>query len=267
MKTIAFNKVRSLAFGALVTGLTAGLALPAMAAGEEVEIPHQSWSFSGPFGTFDRGQLQRGYKVYREVCSSCHSMELVKFRNLAEPGGPGFNEEQVKVIAAEYDITDGPDDAGDMFDRPGKPFDSFPSPFPNEKAARASNGGSYPPDFSVFAKARANGPDYIYAVLTGYEEEPPEHVELREGMHYNHYFPGHQIAMAPPLSEELVDYTDGSPMTVDQYARDVASFLMWTAEPKLEQRKTLGLQVMIFLLVFAGLLYFTKQKIWRNVEH
>lgn len=268
MKKLALDTARTVAAGAVAAALAAGVAAtPAMAAGDAVDLPSQSWSFTGPFGTFDRGQLQRGYKVYREVCSSCHSMERVKFRNLAEPGGPGFTEDQVKAIAAEYEVTDGPDDAGDMFERPAKPFDSFVSPFENEAAARASNGGAYPPDFSVIAKARPNGPDYIYALMVGYKEEPPAHVELREGMYYNEYFAGHQIAMAPPLSEELVEYTDGTPMTTEQYARDVAAFLMWAAEPKLEERKRMGFQVMVFLLVFAGLLYFAKQRVWANVEH
>ncbi|MCB1478150.1 MAG: cytochrome c1 [Rhodobiaceae bacterium] len=263
MKNLALNTVRFVAAGIIAAGLSTSAAMAA----EGAAVESQSWTFTGPFGTFDRAQLQRGYKVYKEVCANCHSMKLVKFRNLAEPGGPGFTEDQVKALAAEYEITDGPNDDGDMFERPGKPFDTFVSPFANEKAARASNGGAYPPDFSVIAKARPDGPNYIYALLTGYEEEPPADVEMREGMYYNHVFPGHQIAMAPPLSEEIVEYTDGSPMTVEQYAHDVVSFLMWTAEPKLEERKRMGLQVMIFLIVFAGLLYFTKQKLWSDVDH
>ena len=211
MKNLALNTARFVAAGILAVSLSAGAAL----ASEGAAVESQSWTFTGPFGTFDRAQLQRGYKVYKEVCANCHSMKLVKFRNLAEPGGPGFTEDQVKALAAEYEITDGPNDDGDMFERPGKPFDTFVSPFANEKAARASNGGAYPPDFSVIAKARPDGPNYIYALLTGYEEEPPADVEMREGMYYNHVFPGHQIAMAPPLSEEIVEYTDGSPMTVE----------------------------------------------------
>lgn len=300
MKKLALDTARTVAAGAVAAALAAGVAAtPAMAAGDAVDLPSQSWSFTGPFGTFDRGQLQRGYKVYREVCSSCHSMERVKFRNLAEPGGPGFTEDQVKAIAAEYEVTDGPDDAGDMFERPAKPFDSFVSPFENEAAARASNGGAYPPDFSLLAKARAahrgfpwfvfdaftqyqeQGPDYIHALLTGYEEAPACMGDDFSG-NYNKVFlggsiteeackgehlTGGPIGMAPPLSDELVEYTDGTPMTVDQYATDVAAFMMWAAEPHLEARKKTGFRVMVFLIVFAGLLYFTKKTLWRNVDH
>ncbi|WP_346910056.1 cytochrome c1 [uncultured Roseibium sp.] len=271
------------AFAAVAVVATAA---PALAAGDAPHIARQQWSFSGPFGTFDRAQLQRGFKIYKEVCSACHGMRLVAFRNLAEEGGPSFTEEQAKAIAAEYTVTDGPNDDGDMYDRPATLADRFPSPFPNEQAARASNGGAYPPDFSLLAKARAahrgfpwfvfdaftqyqeQGPDYIYALLTGYEEEAPEGVTIPEGSYYNHAFlGGTSIGMAPPLSEELVEYTDGTPMTVDQYAHDVAAFMMWAAEPHLEARKKTGFRVMIFLIVFAGLLYFTKKTLWRNVDH
>lgn len=271
------------AFAAVAVVATAA---PALAAGEAPHIERQQWSFSGPFGTFDRAQLQRGFKIYQEVCSACHGMRLVAFRNLAEEGGPSFTEEQAKAIAAEYTVTDGPNDDGDMYERPATLADRFPSPFPNEQAARASNGGAYPPDFSLLAKARAahrgfpwfvfdaftqyqeQGPDYIYALLTGYEEEAPEGVTIPAGSYYNHAFlSGNSIGMAPPLSDELVEYTDGTPMTVDQYAHDVAAFMMWAAEPHLEARKKTGFRVMIFLIVFAGLLYFTKKTLWRNVEH
>ncbi|MXN63332.1 cytochrome c1 [Stappia sp. GBMRC 2046] len=269
---------------AAVAGLV--LAGPVLAAGEPPHIEKQQWSFSGPFGTYDPAQLQRGFKIYREVCSGCHSMRFVAFRNLAQPGGPGFSEEEAKAIAAEYTVEDGPNDDGDMYERPGILADHFPSPFPNEQAARAANGGAYPPDFSLLAKARAahrgfpnfvfdaftqyqeQGPDYIYALLTGYEEEAPEGVEVPVGQYYNHSFlAANTLAMAPPLSEELVEYTDGTPMTVDQYARDVAAFMMWAAEPHLEDRKKIGFRVMAFLIIFGSLLYFTKQKIWRNVDH
>ncbi|MEJ8572246.1 cytochrome c1 [Microbaculum marinum] len=246
----------------------AAAVMPAGAAGEQRELKEVNFTFEGPFGTFDRGQLQRGYKVYEQVCSGCHSLDLLSFRNLAEEGGPGFSPAQARVLAAEFprQVLDGPDAFGDMFERPGKPSDRFPPPFVNEAAARASNSGAYPPDFSVLAKAREGGADYIYSLLTGYEE-PPAHEEIREGMYYNPYFPGHQIAMAPPLSDDVVEYTDGAPMTVDQYSKDVASFMMWAAEPKLEERKRIGFQVMVFLIVLAGLLYFTKQKLWRNIDH
>lgn len=271
---------------AITVAAVAAVATPALSAGDSVpHIERQQWSFAGPFGTFDRGQLQRGFKVYQEVCASCHGLRLVAFRNLAEDGGPSFSEEQAKVIAAEYTVEDGPDSEGDMFERPATLADRMPSPFPNENAARASNGGAYPPDFSLLAKARAahrgfpwfvfdaftqyqeQGADYIFALMTQYEEEP-EGVEIPDGQYFNHAFlAGQFIGMAPPLSEEIVEYTDGSPMTTEQYARDVSAFMMWAAEPHLEERKKIGFRVMIFLIVFAGMLYFTKKKLWRNVEH
>lgn len=270
----------------LAATVAVALAAPAFAAGSAPHIEREQWSFAGPFGTFDKAQLQRGFKVYREVCASCHSLKLVSFRNLAQEGGPGFTEEQAKAIAAEYTVQDGPNDDGDMFDRPAILADKFPSPFPNEQAARASNGGAYPPDFSLIAKARAahrgfpwfifdaftqyneQGPDYIHALLTSYGEEVPEGVSIPEGKHYNPAFlSGSAIGMAQPISDEQVEYTDGTPMTVDQYARDVSAFLMWAAEPHLEDRKKMGFRVIIFLMVFASLLYFTKKKLWRNIEH
>lgn len=281
MKTLIAKSLRAALAVAFVA--TAGTAFAA--GGEEKHIEKQAWSFSGPFGHFDKQQLQRGYKIYKEVCSGCHAMSLVAFRNLAEEGGLGYSEEQVKTLASEYTVMDGPNDDGEMFERTAKASDRFPSPFPNEQAARASNGGAYPPDLSLIAKARAvergfpwfvfdvftqyqeQGADYIYALLTGYEEAP-EGVTVPEGQYYNpNFIAGHSLAMAPPLSDEAIEYTDGSPMTVDQYARDVTSFLMWAAEPKLEQRKSMGFRVIVFLLIFASLLYFTKKKIWRNVDH
>jgi ubiquinol-cytochrome c reductase cytochrome c1 subunit len=262
------------------------IATPALSAGGEApHIDRQQWSFSGPFGVFERGQLQRGFKVYQEVCQACHGLRQVSFRNLAQEGGPSFSEDQAKQIASDYTVVDGPNDDGDMYDRPAILSDKFPSPFPNEQAARAANGGAYPPDFSLLAKARAayrgfpwfvfdaftqyqeNGPDYIYSLLTGYEEDP-EGVEVPAGQYYNHsYLGGKLLAMAPPLYDEAVEYTDGSPMTVDQYSKDVSAFMMWAAEPHLEQRKKIGFRVMVFLIFFAGMLYFTKKKLWRNVEH
>ncbi|EXL04417.1 cytochrome c1 [Aquamicrobium defluvii] len=241
------------------------------------------WSFAGPFGTYDKAQLQRGLKVYKEVCSACHSMDLVAFRTLEDLG---YSEAQVKAFAAEYTIEDGPNDDGDMFERPGLPSDYFTPPFPNMQAAAASNGGAAPPDFSLIAKARGvergfptfifdiftqyaeNGPDYIYSLLTGYDEEPPAGMEIAEGTHYNPYFiGGKSLAMAPPLSDDQVTYDDGAPQTVDQYARDVSAFLMWAAEPHLEDRKKTGFRVMVFLILFAGLMYATKRRVWANVPH
>jgi ubiquinol-cytochrome c reductase cytochrome b/c1 subunit len=250
---------------------------------ETPEPPQLKWSFAGPFGKFDRAQLQRGFKVYREVCANCHSLSLVAFRNLAEPGGPEFSVAQAQAVAGEYKIKDGPNDQGEMFERPGRPADYFPAPFPNEQAARASNGGAFPPDLSVIAKARTyergfprfvmdfftqyqeQGVDYLAALLKGYEKAP-EGMQMAPGMMYNKYFPGHGIAMPPPISDGQVAYDDGSPGTVDQYSRDVAGFLMWTAEPHLESRKRIGFQVIIYLLVLAGLLYFTKKKVWHAVQ-
>lgn len=243
------------------------------------------WSFAGPFGTYDRAQLQRGYKVYKEVCASCHSMNLVKFRNLADEGGPGFTEDQAKTLAAEYTIMDGPGDDGEMFERPAEPKDHFPAPFANVQAARASNGGAYPPDLSLIAKARAVergfpwfvldvfttyqelGPDYLHALLSGYQDAP-EGVTLADGQYYNPYFiAGPSLAMPPPLSDDQVEYTDGSPTTVDQYSQDVSAFLMWAAEPHLEARKQTGFKVIFFLVVFAAMLYFVKRRIWSDVAH
>jgi|tagenome__1003787_1003787.scaffolds.fasta_scaffold20970148_4 cytochrome c1 len=245
--------------------------------------PKNHWSFAGPFGKFDPGQLQRGLKIYREVCSVCHGLKLIAFRNLAEPGGPAFTTAQAQAIAAEYKIQDGPNEQGEMFERPGRLADYFPAPFPNDQAARARY-NAVPPDLSLIAKARGyergfplwlldmlmqyqeHGVDYITALQQGYEDKPPPGVTLPPGSFYNKYYPGHTIAMPPPLSDKRVDYTDGSPMTVEQYAKDIAAFLMWTAEPHLEQRKRVGMQVFIFLIVLAGLLYFTKKKVWHAVE-
>ena len=256
-----------------------------MASAQEQEIPpKQRWSFAGPFGLYDPEQLQRGFKIYREVCSNCHSLKLLAFRNLADPGGPGFTEPQAATIAATFQVTAGPNDQGEMFQRPGKLADYFPPPFPNDQAARNANGGALPPDMSVLAKARSvergfpwfifdaftqyqeDGPDYIHAILNGYED-PPAGFTLPPGAQYNKYFPGHAIGMPKPLSDGQVEYTDGTPTTVDQYGRDVAAFLMWAAEPKLDERKRLGFQVFVFLIVLTGLLYFTKKKVWYEVLH
>ncbi len=254
---------------------------------------HVDWTFSGPFGNFDPQQLQRGFQVYREVCSSCHSMDLVAFRNLASERGPHFTEAEVKALAAEYDIADGPDDEGEMIERPGIPADRLPAPFANKNAAAASNGGAYPPDLSLVAKSRGvergfptfvfdiftqyqeGGPDYIFSLLTGYEDAPAGK-ELRDGMNYNPFFiAGDQIAMAPPLSDDQIDYAQNQdedtandvPQTIDQYSRDVVSFLMWAAEPHLVVRKSMGFNVIIFLIVFASLLYYTKKKVWASTPH
>jgi len=238
-------------------------AATAFAAGDSKAPRSTDWNHSGPFGTYDRAAMQRGLQVYRESCSSCHSLDYIAFRNLTEIG---LSEDEAKAIAAEYEIEDGPDDVGDMFERPGKLSDYFPAPFPNEQAARASNGGAYPPDLSLIVKARGGGENYIYSLLTGYQDEAPEGVEMGDGMNYNPYFPGRQIAMAPPLFEDGVEYADGTPATVEQMAKDVTTFLAWAAEPTLEVRKQTGVKVILFLLVFAAVLYAAKRKIWADVH-
>lgn len=270
--------------------LAAALALPmeAARAAPKVQPMLHSWSFSGPFGTYDRAQLQRGFQVFREACSACHGLDKVAFRNLSQPGGPEFTEAQIEALAAEYMVQDGPDEFGDMFERPARPADRWPNPFRNYAEAAMANGGKAPPDLSVMAKARTyergfpwfitdmftqyneNGVDYVASLLQGYVD-PPEDFELLDGAIYNKYYPGNIIAMPPVLNPEQIMYprdAQGRPVvpeTVEQYAKDVTAFLMWTAEPHLEQRKRIGFQVMLFLLVFAGLLYFTKKKIWARL--
>jgi ubiquinol-cytochrome c reductase cytochrome b/c1 subunit len=265
-------------------GLLFGGAESARAAEGAPKPPAQKWSFAGPIGKFDRGALQRGLKVYKEVCASCHGLSFVAFRNLAESGGPGYSVAQAAAFASEYKVKDGPNDQGDMFERPGRPADYFPSPFPNEQAARAANGGAFPPDLSLITKARSygrgfpmflidfftqyqeQGPDYVVALLEGYEDKPPAGFNLPAGSYYNKYFPGHAIKMPKPLNDGQVTYDDGSPATVAQYAKDVTTFLMWAAEPHMEARKALGLQVFVFLILLTVLLYFTKKKVWANAH-
>lgn len=258
-----------------------GLSSPGVAAEAETPVK-QKWSFAGPFGKFDSAQLQRGFKVYREVCQTCHGLSLVAFRNLAEPGGPGFTSAQAAAVAAEYQVPGEPDDQGEVKDRPGRLVDRFPAPFKNDNQARARY-NAVPPDLSVIVKARGydrgfpyfifdlftqyqeQGADYLVALLTGYAD-PPKDLNPPPGTFYNKYFPGHFLAMPPPLSDGRIEYTDGTKPTTDQLARDVTAFLAWTAEPHLMARKRIGLQVIIFLLVFSGLLYFTKKKVWKSVE-
>jgi len=257
---------------------------------EESATPHfplkepseEKWSFAGPFGHYDKGQLQRGLKVYTEVCSACHSMNLVPFRMLSNLG---YSEAQVKAFAANYEVQDGPDASGEMFTRKAVPSDHFPSPYPNAEAAAASNNGAAPPDMSLLAKAREvergfpqfvidiftqyqeSGPDYIHSLLTGYQD-PPAGFQVPAGAHYNPYFhAAAAFAMPKPLSDDQVTYDDGSPQTVDQYSRDVSAFLMWAAEPHLEERKRTGFLVMVFLLIFSGLIFLTKRSIYANKEH
>jgi ubiquinol-cytochrome c reductase cytochrome c1 subunit len=236
----------------------AGIAL----ASEGAPLKHVDWSFDGMFGKIDRPSAQRGFQVYKEVCASCHGLKRVAFRNLADIG---FSEAEIKALAASYQIKDGPDDAGDMFDRPGKASDYFPSPFVNDNAARASNGGALPPDLSLITKARQGGANYLYSILTGYSE-PPADFHLSEGMHYNAYFPGHQIAMPPPLSDDRVSYEDGTKATVDQMSHDVVMFLQWASEPEMEARKQMGIKVLVFLAIFTAFAYIAKRNIWRKLH-
>lgn len=240
-----------------------GLAGPARAAGEAPAIPQERWSFDGPFGTFDRGAAQRGLQVYKEVCSACHGLKFVAYRNLMQIG---LSADEVKALAASVDITDGPNDSGEMFDRPGRPSDRFRSPFANEQAARAANNGALPPDLSVIIKARPDGANYLHALLTGYAD-PPADVTLMSGMNYNKYFSGHQIAMAPPLSDDRVEYADGTKPTLDQLSRDVTTFLAWAAEPELEARRAMGVKIILFLLVLTILGYMVKRKVWADLKH
>jgi ubiquinol-cytochrome c reductase cytochrome c1 subunit len=248
------------------------------------EIEKQSWTFAGVFGTYDKNQLQRGFQIFSEVCASCHSARLLAFRNLSQPGGPEYSEEQVKALAATFEVVDAEVEEGV---RPGISADRWPSPFANERDARDANGGALPPDFSVIAKARGvttpfpwwianyftgyseGGPDYIYALLIGYHEEPPADVEdFPEGKFYNDVFPGHAIGMAPPLANGLVTYADPDfPQTLEQYSRDVSAFLMWVAEPHLIERKSAGFRVILFLILFAGLMWFVKERLWAPVHH
>lgn len=273
-----------------VAGLLA-LAGAAFAATTEVPPKDIHWSFDGPFGFYDQEQLQRGYKVYREVCSSCHSMAMVAFRNLGDPGGPFWNPKYpnsndnpvVKTIAKDYQFPDVDSETGDAIKRPGTSADYFPSPFANEAAARASNGGALPPDMSLLAKAREGGADYIYSIVTGDRAEAPHGLTVPAGRYYDPYIagdlgafwkgdrakvpPGGFIAMPPPLVEGRVTFDDGTKATLNQESRDVAAFMQWAADPKLEERNRAGLGVMIFLILFAGLLYASYRGVWRGVGH
>jgi cytochrome c1 len=327
--TSLYSTVRQ-ASGAVAFGwLTAIAAVPQAAAADHAEIQRHTWSFSGMFGGFNQAQLQRGFQVYRDVCANCHGISRIAFRNLVQPGGPAFPEAGVRSLAETYKITDGPNDQGKMFQRPGRLSDTIPPPYQNEQEARSIQNGAYPPDLSLIARARnveysgplwyhplsmltdivtgyqEGGADYIYALLTGYHEKAPAYrrdaagklvavddkdvrdekavmrcvsvergtggkpdtcMALADLMHYNTAFPGHQTAMAPPLRDGAVKYTDGTAPTVSNYAADIAAFLSWTADPHLEARKRLGWQVMLYLLVTAVLLYFGKRAIWRDVH-
>ena len=246
-------------FAALVATLLAG---PALAAGGDVALTKRDWSFNGPFGTFDKAAMQRGFQVYREVCAGCHSMQYIAFRNFADLG---YNEAEIKAIAAEYDVEDGPNDEGEMFTRPGIPADRMPSPYPNDNAARAGNGGALPPDLSLIAKARANGPDYLYSLLIGYKEVPAS-MNVPDGMYYNDAYPGNLIAMPQPLYGDDVTYSDGADTSIEGSAADLTQFLMWAAEPKMEARKRIGVAVVFFLSIFVVLSVMAKRRVWADLH-
>ncbi|WP_431283006.1 cytochrome c1 [Humitalea sp. 24SJ18S-53] len=235
----------------------------ARAAGEAIHLPDIRFSFDGLFGTFDRASAQRGAQVYKEVCSSCHALHLLSYRNLRDIG---LSEADVVRFAAAFTVTDGPNDEGAMYERPARPSDRFRRPYPNDNAARAANNGALPPDLSVMTKARVGGAAYIHALLTGYRD-PPAGMTMMEGMNYNAYFPGHQIAMPNVLNPDQVSYADHTPATVDQMARDTATFLAWAAEPEMEQRKAMGVRMILFLTILAGLTYAVKRKVWSNLKH
>ena len=232
---------------------------------ESIDPIKVNWSFKELTGKFDRASLQRGFQVYKEVCASCHSMQYLSYRNLGEPGGPEFTQEEVKAIAASVEIEDGPDSQGEMFTRTGKPSDKFKSPYPNVEASTVANGGAYPPDMSVLVKARPGGADYMYSVLMGYEE-PPAGMKLDDGVYYNKYMIGQKIKMASPLLEGIVEYSDGTKASVDQMAKDVTTFLAWAAEPELEVRHKLGIKVIIYLLLLTILVYLSMKKIWSRID-
>jgi ubiquinol-cytochrome c reductase cytochrome c1 subunit len=237
--------------------------VPAAPEAPEPKLPKQNWSFAGPFGTYDRGAAQRGFQIYAEVCSRCHSLNQLHYRDL---GGLGYTEDEVKAIAAQAQVTDGPNDQGEMFQRPGRPYDKFVAPFANEQLARATLNGALPPDLSLIIKAREGGADYLVALLTGYKDPPPAGVKLGDNMMYDEYFSGHQISMPPPLAGDDVKYGDGTKPTMLQEAADVATFLAWAAEPTMEERKRTGVKVIFFLLAMTGVLYAAKRQIWAKVH-
>lgn len=254
------NKLFAAAFAA---ALATGFAAAPVRADDEIKIAHQDWPWLGIFGKYDQAQLKRGFQVFHDVCSNCHSLKLVAYRNLGP--GLGISDDDIKKYAAEKQVTDGPNDAGDMYQRPGKPSDHFVPPFPNDNAARAANNGALPPDLSLIVKAREGGPDYVYAILTGFGD-PPAGFKMNEGMNYNKAFAGHQIAMPPPLADGTVTFADGTKATLDEEARDVVAFLNWAAEPELNVRHNLGIKVLIFAGVLTLLAYALKRKIWADVH-
>ncbi|MEZ5690110.1 MAG: cytochrome c1 [Rickettsiales bacterium] len=236
----------------------------AFASGDKAIPKKMVWEFDGIFGHVDKQSAQRGFQVYKEVCSACHGLGRISFRNLSDIG---FSEAEIKALAASYQVKDGPNDEGEMFERAGKPFDYFVPPFPNEEAARAAYNGAYPPDLSLIVKARPDGANYLYSLLTGYGQTPPEGVHIADGQYYNPYFGYHVgIAMPPPLAEDQVEYSDGTKASVEQMARDVTTFLQWAAEPEMESRKQMGIKVLIFLAIFTMFMYIAKRNLWKKIH-
>ena len=262
----------------LSLGLVAGLLVSSTAFAEGLDTKRlhpkdEKFSFEGPFGTYDRGALQRGFQVYKEVCAACHSAQHLSFHNLDEPGGPEFTEAQAKALAAAVKVPAEPNDKGETTDEKGTALmrsatlaDHFPPPYPNENAARANNGGALPPDLSMIVKAREGGAQYVYSILTGFHRPTPKGFTVTKDKYYNPYFEGWNIGMPPPLQANSVNYSDGTKATVEQEAHDVATFLAWASEPKMEERKQMGFSVLIFLIAFAGVLFAAKKKLWADVH-
>lgn len=270
------NNIKKIMLVAVAVSAIVGVGISTVNGAEEsgYETKSHDWPHAGPFGKFDRAALQRGLQVYKEVCSTCHSLDMVAFRELT---ALGYTKAEVKAFAADYEFPDGVDEDGEEKTRKGKPRDYFPSPFGSEQEARESNNGVLPPDFSLLGKSREHlslfmpwtsvyGEDYIVGILTTYHEEAPEGVELAEGMNFNETFPGNQIAMAAPLFDDLVEYADGTPATTEQMAKDVATFMYWAAEPKMEARKEMGLKVVIFMTILTIMLYFVNKSVWKNIK-
>lgn len=247
----------------LIALIVSGINSYSFANSDEIHLRKSSWTFDGIFGTVDKASAQRGLQVYKEVCAACHSLNRIAFRNLAEIG---FSEAEIKALASSYKVKDGPNDSGEMFERDGKPSDYFVPPFPNEQAAGAGFNGKAPPDLSLIVKARHDGANYVYSLLTGYGHTPPEDVILTEGQHYNPYFPGGNILMSPPLSDGQVTYEDGTKASVDQMAHDVTTFLQWAAEPEMEARKLMGIKTLIYLVIFTGFMYVAKRNLWKKLH-
>ncbi|KAI7895446.1 cytochrome C1 family-domain-containing protein [Mucor mucedo] len=264
--TVASNPLQFGLVTASIVGATAGAYMyadvSANMADEGLHPPTHPWPHTGPLDTFDHASIRRGYQVYREVCSACHSLDRIAWRNLI---GVSHSEDEVKAMAEEFEYQDGPDEQGEMFMRPGKTADYMPKAYPNDEAARAANGGALPPDLSLICKARHGGEDYVFALLTGYVDAPGG-VEVREGLNYNPYFPGGAIAMARTLFDGVVEYEDGTPATTSQMAKDVSTFLAWTSEPEHDDRKKMGMKATVILVGLTVLSIYMKRFKWAPIK-